>query len=154
MTEKSEALIKDFHKKFAIEAFNETWQYIEMSNRSEEDDLKMIRLAHTSRFHWDFVGHALHFERGEWLIARVYTELEIFDRALVHGEKCLSICMEHKIFDFDLAFAYEGLTRTYKNKGTLDKFKHYYELALKASNEIVDPEDQDYFLSELKQLSS
>ncbi len=154
MTEKSEQTIKDFHKKFAVEAFNNTWNYIEKENRTEDDDMKMINLAHASRYHWGFVGQALHFERGEWLIAKVYSELKVFDRALYHSKKCLSICIENDILDFDIAFAYEGLARSYKLMNDEEKFKTNFDLAMKVSEDIADQEDKEYFLSELKKLEA
>lgn len=152
MTKLSEETIKDFHKKFAINEFNRTWDLIDKKNRTKQEDVEMIHTAHASRYHWDKVGEPLQFQRGEWQISRVYSILNLNESALYHGKHCLDLCIENNIEDFDLAFAYESIARPYKQLGNIKEFEKYKKLAYDAGKLIENKEDKKYFNSELEQL--
>ncbi|MBB5034625.1 hypothetical protein [Prosthecobacter vanneervenii] len=47
-----------FHKKMAVDLFNETWTLLDKTDRTPEEDARMSHLAHASRLHWGFVGTA------------------------------------------------------------------------------------------------
>lgn len=147
-----EKTIKNFHEKQAKSCFNKVWDYIEMENRSEADNLNMIHCAHASRYHWGEIGKPLNFERGEWQISKVYTLLGKGEQALYHGQACLKICQDHAIEDFDIAFAYEALAHAYKVLGKLDLVEKYKQLAFDCLPAIKDKGDRDYTESELNKI--
>lgn len=152
MSTSSEELIKDFHKKFAVECYNKTWDLIDKKDRNSQDNIEMIHLAHSSRYHWGEIGKPINFERGEWQIARVYAELGMVESSLLHANNCLDICIENNIGDFDIAFAYESLTRAYKLSENEVEYEKNKKLALECGEKISDEEDKKYFLSEMKSL--
>lgn len=82
---------KEEHKKFAIDTFNKTWGFIDKQDRSLDEYLEMIHLAHTSRYHWGFAGNELNKARGEWQISRVYSLLGMGESSLKQAEVSLSI---------------------------------------------------------------
>lgn len=151
MVSKDEETLK-YHKKFAVEFNNSAWDFFEMDTRTEEQTLDMLHMAHASRFHWGVVGTPMNLERGEWLVSRAYSEAGVAERAIFHGNNCLSICLENSIGDFDLAFAYEGLTRAWKLDNNEDKYKKYKKLALEAGEKIGKKEDKDYFMQQINSL--
>ncbi|GIO93881.1 hypothetical protein [Paenibacillus lactis] len=57
MSEKLTVL--EWHKQQAVTNFNAVWDLIEKADRSWEDDLQMIHMAHASRFHWGEIGTPL-----------------------------------------------------------------------------------------------
>ncbi|URM33597.1 hypothetical protein LLY41_03775 [Cytobacillus firmus] len=57
---------KDEHKKLAISLFNKVWDLMENPDRTEEENLEMIHMVHTSRYHWGIVGQPVNLSRGEW----------------------------------------------------------------------------------------
>ena len=138
------------HRKFAVDLFNLTWDFLDKKERSKEEIDQMIHAAHASRYHWGRVGTPVHFERGEWQISRVYAVLERAEPALFHAQRCLTICQENDIGDFDIAFAYEAMARAYAIARKTDEKNKYLELAKTAGEKINKQEDKDYFLSELK----
>ncbi len=154
MTETEETLLLEHHEKIAKETFNKTWDFIDMSDRTTEDDLNMIHAAHTSAYHWNVLvsegkGTPLNLQRGEWLLSHVYTILERGEPALYHAKICLDITKKKNIGDFDLAFAYESIARSsalLKNKTDFEKF---FDLANEAAEKIESKDDKDYFLGEL-----
>jgi hypothetical protein len=151
MTEKKPS--KEDHRKFAVNLFNMTWSLLDKKDRTEEEDNKMIHAAHASRFHWGEIGTPLEFERGEWQISRVYSVLKRNEPALYHARRCLEICKENNIGDFDIAFAYEAMARAYAVLGKKADCDRHIELAEKAGEQIKKKEDRDYFLSELQTIS-
>jgi hypothetical protein len=145
--EKSE---KEYHKKMGINLFNMVWSLLDKKERTIEENDKMIHAAHASRFHWGEIGTPLEFERGEWQISRVYSVLSMPHPALYHGKRCLEICQENDIKDFDIAFAHEALARAYAVLGEKSKREKYIALAQKAGEKIAGEEDKKYFFSELE----
>lgn len=152
MTEKSK-FSEEEHKKFAVGLFNLAWSLLNKKDRTKEEDDKMIHAAHASRFHWGEIGTTVHFERGEWQISRVYSVLKRSEPALYHAQRCLEICKENNIDDWDIAFAYEAVARAYAVAGQGAECRKYAELAEKAGKQIKEKEDRDIFFSEFKTLN-
>ena len=144
---------KEDHKKVAIIAFNKTWEYIDMPNKTEEQNLEMIHLAHTSRHHWGHVGTELNKARGEWQISRVYSLLNMGESALRHAEASLKIVDENKYGDFDLVFAYEALAFAYKVLGNTKLKDEYLKKGYESLELVKDKGDKDYCKSELDNLN-
>jgi hypothetical protein len=151
MTEKETS--GEEHKKIAVNLFNLTWSLLDKKDRTREEDYKMVHAAHASRYHWGEIGTPIEFERGEWQISRVYSVLGRSEPALYHARRCLEICEENNIGDFDIAFAYEALARAYAVGRNKEECEKNTKLASEAAEQIKKKEDKDYFLSELKTIS-
>ena len=143
-------LSKEVHRKFAVNLFNSTWTLIDKKDRTREENDKMIHAAHASRYHWGEIGTPLEFERGEWQISRVYSVLKRSEPALHHAKRCLDICRENNIGDFDIAFAHEAMARAYSIAENKTECEKHLQLAREAGESIKKKGDKDYFLSELK----
>jgi len=91
----------------------------EGSRTVNEDDL-MLLSANASAYHWRQVGTAANFARGVWQMSRVYSVLGRAEPALHHATRCLQICQENGIGDWDLGFAYEALARAAAVAGDRD----------------------------------
>lgn len=119
---------KDEHKKMAISLFNKVWDLMENPDRTEDENLEMIHMVHTSRYHWGIAGQPVNLSRGEWQISRVYTVLNRAEPALFHAKRNLEICLSNKIGDFDLAFAFEALARACQIAGDEENVQKYKSL--------------------------
>ena len=149
MTEETSLIPDAIHRRLAVDLFNRVWDLLEMEARSSAEDDLMVHAAHASRYHWGEIGSALERERGEWQISRVYAVLGRPEAALYHAQRCLEICTEHQIGDFDLAFAYEALARANVAARHPADCGEAFLLAEGAAKEIKDDDDREYFLSEL-----
>ena len=145
--------VQERHRKFAIDLFNLVWELLDNEERTAEENDRMLYAAHASRFHWGEIGTSLEFERGEWQISRVYSVLNRSEEAIHHARRCLDICTENGIGDFDIAFAYEALARAYSVAGDVEKSNEYIRLGEKAGELIEDNGNREYFLSELRGIS-
>ena len=68
--------VQELHKKQAINNFNATWDLIDKTHRTREDNIKMIRIAHASKFHWGEIGTPIEFAKSVLIIfAKFYPVL-------------------------------------------------------------------------------
>ncbi len=150
MAEERKYTGQECHRKSAVELFNLVWNLLDKKERTIAENDKMVHAAHASRFHWGEIGTAVEIERGEWQISRVYSVLNRPQSALYHAARCMEICKENNIGDFDIAFAYEAMARASAVAGKNSDREKYIQLAKEAGEHIKDKEDRDYFFSELE----
>jgi hypothetical protein len=138
------------HRFFAAGYFNKIWGLLDKPSRSKEEDELMVYYAHASTCHWLVAGSGLNHQRGEWMIARVYTVLGLTDMALRHAYRCLELTNQYAdlMEDFDWAFAYECVARANGVAGKRDEALKYIALADEAGKVIKDEEDKKIFLSD------
>jgi len=68
--------------------------------------------------------------------------------AQYRAQRCLDICLENKIGDFDLAYAYEALAR-FNHARLPGERDQYHALARESGDEIAEKGDKDMFLNDL-----
>ena len=140
------------HRFFAAKLNGEVWGLLEKPDRSKEEAALMIHTAHASCCHWLKVGTGLHHQRGEWLIARVYSELGMGESALWHARRCqeLTDAYAELMEDFDRAYAHECVARANAVAGNREQALRMIELAQGAGQAIEDEENRKIFFGDLK----
>ncbi len=136
----------------AASLFNGVWTLLENPNRTADDDILMIHMAHASCYHWGRVGTVVNFVRGEWQCSRVYATLRRPEPALFHAQRALHLCEVNGIGDFDLAFCYEALARAHAVAGELDEARRCQQHGLELANDVADDEDREILLADLASL--
>lgn len=139
----------EHHREEAVKCFNGTWGLIDKPDRTHQDDVNMIHMAHASRYHWGQIGTALEFSRGEWQISRVYSLLHMGESALFHAKEALRLCLDNGIGDFDLAFGYEAMARAYSVLGNQKDEATYIAKAREAAKAVAKEDDRKYVESEI-----
>ena len=132
-------------RNLAVSLFNRVWELMEKPGRSRDEDDEMVHAAHASRYHWGVVGQAEHRARGEWQVSRVYTVLGRSEPAIAHAQRCLDLCEQNGIADWDLAYAYEALARAHKTAGHTKDAAKFKKLARAAGDRIIEAEDREHF---------
>lgn len=146
---------KNEHKNLGIKFFNKTWDLIDKTDRTIDEDLEMVHYSHASRLHWALSGAPmLNIVRGEWQISRVYTLLNQGESALYHAQYCHDKTLEHGFNDFDLVFAHECMANAFKVLGNLEKMNYHLELGYKAVAQVEKQGDKDYCTSELDNIKN
>jgi hypothetical protein len=130
-----------FHKKMAVEFFNETWKLLDKPDRTPEEDARMLHLTHASRLHWQFVGSAQEFSVGEWHVSRVHAVLGQPDAALYHARRSLDIAERNELAPFYLACGHEAVARALAITDAQAALASI-ATARKIAAEITDPEDK------------
>jgi hypothetical protein len=144
------AIDPETHRRLGVSLFNGTWTLMETEGRTPEQDDAMIHMTHASAHHWRQVGAPENFARSEWQCSRVYAVLRRAEPALWHARRCLEICEQHGIGDWDLGFAYEALARGHAVAGDAAERDRYLELACAAAGEIAEDEDRELLLADLE----
>jgi hypothetical protein len=139
-------------RRLAVDLFNYTWTLLERPDRSARETDLMIDAAHASRFLWEGIGAPVNHARGEWQISRVYATAGRAEPALHHATRCLQICEQHAIGDFDLAYAYEALARAHAAAGDTDAADRYEAQAREAATRIAEEDDRELLLKDLASL--
>jgi DNA-binding transcriptional MerR regulator len=139
----------DARRTLAADLFNHVWTLLETSDRTPSQDDEMLHAAHASRFHWGEVETGARLARGEWQCSRVYAVLGRAEPALHHARRCMEICREEGIGDFDMAFAHEALARANRVAGDHEAAEDHLRLARAAADDVADEEDRALVLSDL-----
>jgi hypothetical protein len=153
MTDESSLATSDdqlaMHRKLAADLFNGTWTLIDKPDRTPDEEALMVHQAHASAYHWLQVGTAENFARSHWLCSRVYCVVGRGEPALYHARLVRDICERNGIGDWDLAFAYEALSRAHAVAGNHAESMHWLEQARDASAAIAEDSDRQLLLSDL-----
>jgi DNA-binding transcriptional MerR regulator len=136
-------------RQLAVDLFNHVWTLLERTDRSPLEDDEMLHAAHASRYHWGEVGEPVNHARGEWQCSRVYSILGRAEPALWHANRCLALCEEHGIADWDLAFAHEAIARALRVAGDHAGADAAVARAREAAGAIAEEEDRELLLSDL-----
>jgi hypothetical protein len=117
-----------------------------------QDD-EMLHAAHASRHHWAEVGKPVNLARGEWQCSRVYAVLGRSEPAMWHARRCLALCEEHGIGDFDIAFAWEAIARAALVAGDRAAADDAIARARQLADAIADDEDRHLLAIDLASIS-
>jgi hypothetical protein len=143
------------HRAIGIALFNETWTLMETEGRTVEQDDAMLHMAHASAHHWRSPGSGAtpnNLARSEWQVSRVYTVLGRAEPAGYHARRCLEICQQHGIADWDIAYAYEALARAAVVAGDAEAARSWTEQAYAASEQIAAEAERGHLLRDLQTL--
>jgi hypothetical protein len=119
---------RQFHRKTAVRCFNEAWDFLEKRGRNPQDDVRMLQLAHTSRYHWGLVGNAANKAVGDWQLSRVYAALDEPRLSLLYANSSLEACERGGLNQF-IGTAYEALARAYAIGGNRKSARGYLKMA-------------------------
>jgi hypothetical protein len=145
-----DSIDNETQQRLAIELNGLVWKMLGLPERTDEENTRMVNAAHASAWHWSEVGTAENRARGEWLIAHVYSVLNMPAPAIFHANRCMEITRANDLKGFDLAYACEGLARASACALDREKCVLYYGHAENAAAEIPDEEDRNIFMNDLE----
>ena len=142
------------HRQLGVDLFNRTWTLLDKAERTPADEDELAHCAHASAYHWRHAAECPpeNLARSEWMCSRVYAVLGRPEPALHHARRCLELCDQHGIGDFDLAYAYEALARAHAVAGDLTAARDAAERSRDAGRAIADADDRELFESDLATL--
>lgn len=152
MQSENQALDPKQHERLGVELYNKAWEYLDKPNRQPLDNEMMLHCAHASCWHWLQVGTAINHARGAWILSRAYAVSGDGVAAVMFARRCLGICEENGIADFDLAYAHEAMARASSLAGDAAAFEAHLAAAKTAAQAIAQAEDKELFISDLASL--
>lgn len=144
------------HRQLGVDLYNYTWTLLEKEDRTRDDDDEMLSATHASAYHWSCAAESgpQNAARSQWQISRVNAVLGRGDAALYHAERCLELCTENGIGDWDLAAAYEAVARAHKVAGNDAEFRRNVDLGRDALAQVADKEDSEHIAEDFDSLTS
>lgn len=132
-----------------VSLFNRAWELMDLDTRTADQDDELLAAAYASMYHWMQVGAPENLARSHWQVSRVCTVLGRAEAAGQHADRCLAVCLQHGIGDWDLAYAYEAQARAAAGAGDPEAARGHLERARAAAAQIEDPEDREHVEEDL-----
>jgi hypothetical protein len=142
-----------WHRTFAPQAFNHTWELLDLDVRTPEQDEEMLASTFAQRFHWYQVGDPRNRAIADWQVSRVAVVLGYAEMAQRFGERSLAVCEENGLDAFVKGFAHEAIARAAAEVDDVDTFTEHLELAKAMLPAIEDTEDRDILAADLAEMS-
>ena len=152
---KKKLTIKKAHKYFSAQCFNKTWDYLDMPERTAEQDEEMLRSAMASHWHWtqrkDYgpVSKSI----ANWQVSRVFATLGQADNAHRYGQRALDALEGQENLPFYQGYGYEALARAEAVAGDAAQMKSYLEKARHAAAEVSDDDSKQLLLSDIETIT-
>lgn len=140
------------HKYFSAENFNRTWELIEKSERTDEENLAMLHNAIASLWHWsqreDVSAKPLSV--GYWQVSRVYNIIQQPSLARTYGLQALKYA--ENLDPFYKGYAYETLARAEMQCGNRVVMLEYLNKAHSLAQQVTKEEDKQLLLHDLESI--
>ncbi len=138
------------HRFFSADCFNRSWDFIEKSSRTPEEDQQMLTTAFASLWHWtqrpDCTRQNLSV--SYWQISRIYVLLKQATSALQYATRCMEYSQGEP--PFYAGYAYEAVARA---EALAKKFPQAREAIAQAralSEQILDTHARQMLLADLE----
>jgi hypothetical protein len=144
----TQEMIDKWHRWFAVQCNNRTWDLIAKPDRSPQEDREMLEGAYASAFHWSKIGTPLHAARADLALAHVHAALGQGQQSLFHAQRCLSFFEAGQGEDWDLAFAHAAMAHAAAAARDAALHAKHYAAAKDRGAHIKNPEDRRVFEEE------
>jgi hypothetical protein len=141
-----------WHRRFAVELFNRSWDLLEMPERTTEDDAEMLAVAFASAYHWSQVGTAENIALGDHQIAKVASHVGQPALALHYARRALEAIEIGHFGDWQVAAAYEGMARASAAAGDRSGRDYWLQRCMIALGAVSDAGDRSVVAEQLLNL--
>jgi len=131
-----------WHRRFAIDLFNRSWDLLEQTDRSPDDDAEMLAAAFGSAWHWRQVGTAENRALADHQIAKVASHVGQPALALHYARRTLEAVELAHFGDWQVASAYEGMARACAAAGDLSGRDYWVQRCTVALGAVPDAADR------------
>ena len=138
------------HNFFSADNFNKTWEFIDKTDRSHEDDLNMLHTAMASLWHWAQREDATaeNLSVGYWQVSRVFCLIGQADLARTYGR--MSLKQAESLEPFFKGYACETLARAELLANNRVIMLEYLNKARQLAQFVTDEEDKQLLLKDLE----
>ncbi len=140
------------HREFSTRFFGEVWGLLDKTDRTSDDDERMISTCHASLAHWRLRADCgpRELSIGYWQLARVYAVLRQAENARHYGSLCLAVSAAQP--PFFLGYAHESLARAAKMAGDERVAAEHVEMGRKLALAVTDADDRAMLEKDLQEL--
>lgn len=137
------------HRKLGVKLYNRCWELLEQPDRSSEDDVTLVTLAFTSKYHWSFVAGPTETIISNWMIARAAAAVGEGHLSLTYARLAHDAAQEPGIEDWLVASSAEGVARAYAASGDVASRDEWYARSETLVAAITDRESRELIASQL-----
>ena len=140
----------DWHRAQGIEANNSLWELFANADPSDDDVEEMLRRAYAAAYHWQRASGAgpQNEARADYMIAKALLFSGQPEAALRSANRCMAVCREHGLTDFDLAYAHEARARALRALGREQEATEAWAAATAVP--IAEQDDRDIVAADFK----
>jgi hypothetical protein len=136
-------------QELAAQLFNRSWELLDKSPRTSDEDVELLTVAFSSRYHWSFVGSSEQFIVGDWMVSRAAADVGEGQLALTFAQRAYDAAQNALIPDWLSASVCEGLARAYAAIGDSASRTEWFVAAQQLITLIDDDEDRELIASQL-----
>jgi hypothetical protein len=137
------------HRAFAKAAFNAAWDLIEKSDRTQDDDRRMLTLTFAARWHWGEVGTPENVAVSDWQVAHVASLLGETRLAQSYATAAYDAARAQEMPDWLRASTAEGMARAHATAGDRAAYDRYAAEARELVATLDEEEDRELILGQL-----
>jgi hypothetical protein len=138
------------HRDVAVATYNAAWDLVDSPTRSVDEEDEALRLAFTSRHHWEQAGGGEEqLAIGDWFIGHVAAHLGLSELALRFSRRALDRVHAAGIEGWLLASAYEGMARASAVAGAREERDRYAAMSRSTLETVEDPEEREIIEEQL-----
>jgi len=152
VVEGDEEEVARWHRRFAVELFNRSWDLLEQADRSPDDDAEMVAAAFGSAYHWGVVGTDENRALGDHQIAKVASHAGLPAVALHYARRALEAIEIGHFGDWQVAAAYEGMARACAAAGDRSGRDYWVQRCTIALGAVPDAADRSVVAEQLLNL--
>ena len=149
----SEETIASWQRTLAARAFNLTWELLDSTELTREQEEAMLAATFAQRHLWYQVGDARNRAIADWQVSRVAAVLGYADLARRFGERSLDVATDKGLDPFVIGLCHEAIARAAADVDDVETFNEHLELARAAIAEIEDEDDRELLASDLVEMS-
>ena len=141
-----------WHRRFAVELFNRSWDLLEQPDRSPDDDAELLAAAFGSAYHWGRVGTAENRALADHQIAKAASGAGQPALALHYARRALEAIELGRLGDWQVAAAYEGMARASAAAGDVAGRDYWVQRCTVALGAVPDAADRSVVAEQLLNL--
>ena len=141
-----------WHRRFAVELFNRSWDLLEQPDRSPDDDAELLAAAFGSAYHWGRVGTAENRALADHQIAKAASGAGQPALALHYARRALEAIEIGRFGDWQVAAAYEGMARACAVAGDVAGRDYWVQRCTVALGAVPDAADRSVVAEQLLNL--
>ena len=113
MTKAPELDLSTAHEFFSVHCFNGAWSLMDRADRTEDDNERLVGLAHASYWHWAERADCTkkNLAIAYWLLSRVYALVGRAQPALYYASLSLKAGKAARVSPYLLGSAHEAMAR-------------------------------------------
>ena len=150
--EGAEEQVALWHRRFAVEMFNRSWDLLETPDRSPDENAEMLAAAFGSAWHWAQVGTAENIALGDHQISKVASHAGQPALALHYARRALEAIEIGRFGDWQAAAAYEGMARACAAAGDTAQRDYWVQRCTVALGAVPDAADRSVVAQQLLNL--